>query len=268
MDSHTCPPSDEEIQAQSLKTMIAMERMANAITDHLTADKQPAEQTTSSPDYSSLRAACKTCKGIVAFSDYTRVPNSHHDTCTCSASSISHLDVPLNVIAVYEAIHKARLTPPIVACPRCKRPSVVTDPTKLCTLCMSNAQRKNWKKAGDDADYFFKGNVVVTGNLRVEKNAVVNGSKMTAPTESIPGPMAPLDSDLKEIRETLDKHRKALGLIATFGQFRDVGFFGTEPKQALSRLTKLRACPECVGTGWLARDESCKNCKTRGYLET
>lgn len=194
------PPSDsteDVIQDQSLKTMIAMERMANAITDHLTADKQPCENTaTDVPDYGSLRAVCKTCKGVVAFSDYTRVHNSHHDTCTCSLITMCNLDVPPDVKVVFEAVYAKR-------------------------------------------------------------------SKVSAP---IPGPMAPLDSDLKEIRETLDKHRKALAMLGTFAEFKDVGFFGTKPDRAVEGLIKLKACPDCVGTGWLARDESCRKCKM-GYFE-
>jgi len=103
-----------------------------------------------------------------------------------------------------------------------------------------------------------------------------------APVESsktVPAPTAPLDSDLKQIRETLDKHRKALAIIGTFldkhrkalaiigtfGEFKKI-FFGTHPNEKVHSLVGLKSC-SCVGTGWVARDETCSECGQKGYIE-
>lgn len=89
-----------------------------------------------------------------------------------------------------------------------------------------------------------------------------------APVESsktVPAPTAPLDSDLKQIRETLDKLRKALAIIGTFGEFKKI-FFGTHPNEKVHSLVGLKSC-SCVGTGWVARDETCSECGQKGYIE-
>lgn len=79
-------------------------------------------------------------------------------------------------------------------------------------------------------------------------------------------PTAPLDSDLKEIREQLDKHRKALAIIGSYANFEKV-FFGLNPDRAVHDLVKLKSC-SCIGTGWVARDESCSKCGMKGYIES
>lgn len=81
----------------------------------------------------------------------------------------------------------------------------------------------------------------------------------------LPQPTSPLDGDVEEIRKTLDAHRKALAVVAEFGQFKNV-VFGMNPDRQIQSLVKLRACPECVGTGWVARDETCKKCGRKGYI--
>jgi hypothetical protein len=249
-------PTEDEMRTQMFNTMAALGRMANAVTDHLTADKQPCETATEVPDYSSLRAICKNCQGVVQFEDYNRNFNSTEDTCTCAPSTIDDVDIPPNVKAIFVAVHAARACPPIVACPKCKRPTVVNDPTRLCTLCLSNAQRKGWKKAGSDADYFLDGNVVIQGDLMIKGTQTVIDSEII---EDCP--------QFDEILKQLASHRKALAIIGTVGGFENVSFGQSEPGRLVRSLVGLSACRECLGTGWLARDETCKTCAQNGYTK-
>lgn len=257
--SESTMPSEEQMRTQMFKTMVALEKAATSFTDYFdgfgdTPPKAPGvEQPVSA--YSALRAICKSCQGVVKFEDYTRQFNSPEDTCTCDFVLLDNIDVPPDVRAIYIAIHAARACPPIVACPRCKRPSVVNDPTKLCSSCLRSAQNMNWKNA-NNADYFFKGNVVVTGDL------LVKGEHSSVESRSVPGPM---QSELEDIRKQIADHRKAIAILSTFAQFKD-SFFGTKPDRAVQRLVGLKSC-SCVGTGWVARDEQCKQCSTSGYLK-
>lgn len=237
---------------QTFKTMAAMERWANASVAFMEAEdvKQPQQAPGPVLDYSCLRAACKVCQGVVQFEDYTRQFNSPEDTCTCSPSTIDDVDVPLNIKAIFEAIHKARMVPPIVACPKCRRPSVVQDPTLLCTLCLSQDTNKNWRKE-KDAKYFFDGDVVVTGDLRVKG------------THSEVASLTP--GTLDRVIKRLDNHAKALAIIASFGGFENVSFGQSEPGGQVRSLAGISVCRECVGTGWLARDETCRDCNGKGY---
>ena len=213
------------MRTQMFNTMCAFEKMANAVTDHLTADKHPCEQTPSLPrepgpgersleetfkkllgvsddrsssfKYASLRAGCGNCHGIIYFEDYLRSYNSDQDTCDCNLGAERPLVSP-EVEALYEVARRKR----------------------------------NKQEAQND-----------------------------------PKPATQLDTDLKEIRETLTAHHKALAILSTFAQFIDVGFFGTKPSEKIKCLIGDRACVECVGTGWLARDERCKDCRGVGYLK-
>jgi hypothetical protein len=78
----------------------------------------------------------------------------------------------------------------------------------------------------------------------------------------VPGPSV----DLTEINKRLDQHDKALSIIGVFGGFENVSFGQTEPGRMVRSLVGFSVCRECVGTGWLARDESCTNCK-KGYTK-
>jgi hypothetical protein len=189
------------MRKQMYNTMKAAEKAFEAITEHLTADKQPAVKTPG-PDYSSISVGCKYCEGVVVFEDYDRQFHATYDSCTCTTASMDDLNVPSDVKAIYAAVHAKRAA-----------------------------------------------------------------AQQTTPVwpQGAPGPMAPLDGDIREIRETLDKHRKALAIIGTFGAFQDI-FFGTKPNKAVHRLVGLQSCG-CVGTGWVARDETCKTCGQSGYLE-
>ncbi|KKK53413.1 hypothetical protein LCGC14_3095050, partial [marine sediment metagenome] len=195
-------PTEEAMRTQMFKTMVALERMADAVTDHLTADKQPPEQNENST---------------------TRCPEQKKTTEPCWSP-----------------------TPPY--------DQAQTERSDLCVNCAYPLGDHRRAK-------IIKGDLIVNGDLTVK------GCTTTIGSQVVPGPMAPLDSDLREIREILGKHRKAIALVATFGQFKDVGFFGTKPERALQRLVRLKSC-SCVGTGWVARDESCKECKQQGYIET
>jgi len=252
-------PDEDQMRTQMFKTMAALERWADASVEFLKAEdvKQPKQAPGPVLDYSALRAACKNCQGVVEFEDYTRQFNSPNDTCTCAPSTIDDVDIPPNIKAIFEAIHKARSVPPIMACPKCRRPSVVQDPTLLCTLCLSQDTNKNWRKE-KDAKYFFEGDVVIKGDLRVEGTSTAVASQATAP----------LPTEVEVLQRMVNDHHRALALIVTFGQFKDAGFFGTKPDHAIARLIKLKACENCVGTGWVARDETCDQCKRRGYIES
>ncbi len=80
------------------------------------------------------------------------------------------------------------------------------------------------------------------------------------------GPTGP-PADLTEIHKTLEAHRKALAIIGVFGGFENVGFSQMEPGRRVRDLAGLTACRECIGTGWIARDETCSNCKQQGYIK-
>lgn len=62
------------------------------------------------------------------------------------------------------------------------------------------------------------------------------------------------------------KHHKALALLATFGMMKDRPTLGSEPSGEIARLLGMKACRNCVGTGWVARDETCGECNRSGFL--
>ena len=74
-----------------------------------------------------------------------------------------------------------------------------------------------------------------------------------------------LPNELVGMRRELADHRRALALVSTFGVFHP-SVIGMQPSKAIYLLARLSAC-ECVGTGWIARDERCKACDGKGYLE-
>jgi len=77
---------------------------------------------------------------------------------------------------------------------------------------------------------------------------------------------APSDYALKAIHAVLGQHQKALAIIGTLGGFESVGVGRPDPRSEVRYLSGLTVCRECIGTGWLARDESCKSCKN-GYIK-
>jgi hypothetical protein len=80
---HECAPSEAEMRVQMFNTMGAIARMANAVTDYLTADKKPSETATSDHSYADLQVMCKECDGVAVFEDYSRQYHSPEDTCKC-----------------------------------------------------------------------------------------------------------------------------------------------------------------------------------------
>jgi hypothetical protein len=108
------------------------------------------------------------------------------------------------------------------------------------------------------------GDLRVTGNLRVEGDSTISGCTSTVASER---QSLPLPTELEEIGKVVAKHHRALGLLATFGMMKDKPAFGTDPSQAVARLLGMRACRNCVGTGWVARDESCDECERTGYIK-
>jgi hypothetical protein len=117
-------------------------------------------------------------------------------------------------------------------------------------------------KQNDDGPIVFERDVIMKGDLTVEgKQTTVESVSVTGP----PGPMAPLDGDVEEIRKTLGSHQKALALVAQF--FHSTNTFGFNPRNEVERLVGIKACDECCGSGWLARDETCKKCGRRGYTK-
>jgi len=153
-DKHQCLPSEEAMRFQMIRTLQSLERMADAVTDHLTADKRPAE----------------------------------------TEESVVHT---------------------------------------------------------------FHGDVIVKGHLTVEGCTTTVESKHET---------APLSDEIRGIQETLLKHRKALAVVASEAQFKD-SFFGTSADCQIASLVGLRSCKSCIGTGWIARDETCSECKRQGYME-
>jgi len=79
---------------------------------------------------------------------------------------------------------------------------------------------------------------------------------------------AKAETELDGMGKVVSKHHQALGILTTFSELKDVGLVGTTPRNKLVSLLGLRACPDCVGTGWIARDETCKNCGRTGYIKS
>ena len=167
-------PVEDEMRAQMFKTMVALEKMAAAVTDHLTADKAEGP----------------------AQSDEPAGPKQDRQT--------------------------AMLI---------------------------------------DDDVVIKGNLVVEGNIEAKKDLTTYGcvTSVEASYED--------SSKLDELGSVVAKHHQALGLLATFGTMKDGPNLGTSPIKALANLLGLKACEDCVGTGWIARDETCKTCKRAGYIK-
>ena len=164
-------PAEDQMRQQMFNTMVALEKMAAAVTDHLTADKQPAQQ-----DDDERRRDGQTAMLI-------------------------------------------------------------------------------------DDDVVIKENLVVEGSIDAKKGLTTYGC--TTMVESNFEDSSKLD----ELGKVVAKHHQALALIATFGAFKDKHAFGTQPIRALANLLGLKACKDCVGTGWIARDESCDTCKQSGYIK-
>lgn len=80
-------------------------------------------------------------------------------------------------------------------------------------------------------------------------------------------PKATTGDELKSLGRIVAKHHQALGLVATFAEMRNIPAFGTQPARAIADLLGMKACDECVGTGWIARDETCAKCGRTGYLK-
>jgi hypothetical protein len=80
-------------------------------------------------------------------------------------------------------------------------------------------------------------------------------------------PPAPTEDELKQIGGVVAKHHQVLGLLATFGELKDGGVLNTPPRSKIISLLGMRACSDCVGTGWIARDETCASCGRTGYIK-
>lgn len=93
-------------------------------------------------------------------------------------------------------------------------------------------------------------------------------SKTTVPEAKEPEPPPkPAPKPLNTMPQLTDtaKQRRAIALIAKFAEFKDTSFGMLKAREKIANLIGMEAC-HCVGTGWLARDETCKDCKGQGYL--
>lgn len=106
----------------------------------------------------------------------------------------------------------------------------------------------------------FEGVTRISGDLEVEGNLAVKGMTTVVNSEAGPG-------ELENLGKVVAKHHQALGLIATFGMMKDKPASGTEPAWAISKLLGMKACKNCVGTGWIASDETCEECGRTGYIK-
>lgn len=102
--------------------------------------------------------------------------------------------------------------------------------------------------------------------LEKASNAATAYFEAITPKEPEP-PKAPTDSELEQLGKVIAKHHQALGLIATFGEFKEAGFGILDPRRSITSKLGMRACADCGGTGWIARDETCKTCKRTGYIK-
>jgi hypothetical protein len=72
---------------------------------------------------------------------------------------------------------------------------------------------------------------------------------------------------LDEMGKVVAKHHKALALLVTFGMMKDKPMWSAEPADEIGALLGMKACRNCVGTGWFAGDETCGECKGSGFLK-
>jgi hypothetical protein len=186
---HQSVVTDRDMNTQMYATMRALEKAAEVVIDHFTADKQPPTQ----------NCAC---------GDPTK-PGPHRPTGICG-------------------------------CPSCHG----GDDTAPC-LC------------DEHSEHVFDGDVRVKGDLTVEGR--------TTTVESDIEMLKLREADVADIQNQLKAHRQALAIIARFGAFGGASFGLPDPQEQVARKIDLKAC-DCVGTGWLARDESCKGCGGRGYV--
>lgn len=100
-----------------------------------------------------------------------------------------------------------------------------------------------------------------------EKATTRDNRGLSVCEEHVKQPKAPTEDELKQMGKIIAKHHQALGLIATFGEFKDAGFGFQPPRGKITSLLGMRSCSDCVGTGWLARDETCKSCNNTGYIK-
>lgn len=100
-----------------------------------------------------------------------------------------------------------------------------------------------------------------------EKATTRDSQGLSVCEEHAKQPKTPTDDELKQMGKVIAKHHQALGLIATFGEFKDAGFGFQPPRGKITSLLGMRSCSDCVGTGWLARDETCKSCGSTGYIK-
>jgi len=112
----------------------------------------------------------------------------------------------------------------------------------------------------EGGDVHIKGNLIVDGNIEAKKDLTSYGcvSSVESSYED--------SSKLDELGKVISKHHRALGMIASFGMMKDKPAFGTEPARAIANLLGMQACKNCVGTGWVARDETCGECDRSGYI--
>ena len=73
--------------------------------------------------------------------------------------------------------------------------------------------------------------------------------------------------ELDEMGKVVAKHHRALALLATFGMMKDKPMRGADPAKEIASLLGMAACRNCVGTGWVARDETCGECNKAGFLK-
>ena len=267
-------PTEDDMRTQMHNTMSALERMANAVTNHLTADAQPGERT----------AEFEPCGAIKNRS--SSQPETYGEPCdnlnTVPCFRCGKLRCGSHLYQAMDGNYRCAGDAAAGCIERGKERVKATDWTKeeadyadeLRISCAEAREALSGKKFDEGKDeHVFNGDVTVTGNLVVEgnvdakKDLTTYGCTTTVETETVPGPMAP-DGDLQEIRKTLDNHRKALALLATFGRYAEphrTRFFGKGVTREVQGLVNLKACPDCVGSGWIARDETCKRCSGVGY---
>ena len=90
---------------------------------------------------------------------------------------------------------------------------------------------------------------------------------MGRPAEPVESPPEP-NEEIEQLGRVITKHHQALSILATFAEFKDSGFFGATPRGLMISMLGMRACSDCVGTGWLSRDEGCKPCRATGYIKS
>jgi hypothetical protein len=251
----TFVPTEEQMRSQMFLTMQAAEGAFKSISAYLGGRSvgetiaRAVDQDDASGAYAALQVICKECDGIAVFKDYERRYHDPEDTCKCSHITLDEFNVSSEVAAIYRSVHADRAAKRHCYCgkPGNPGPHMMGGPCG-CPSCHGEIE---------DADCICP-EKVFTGSVRIKGDLIVENTLSTVDAMAV--------NDIDNVRSEIVAIKKALGIIGSFAQFNDPPAFGMKPSKQIHYLVGQQSC-NCVGTGWAARDEQCKDCRGRGYRE-